>query len=488
MRSFHRVLGVSLSLSFLGGGCVRAQHDAALAQPNSAPAVAPTRPSLEVAPMPDAPIDPAVRDACSQEHSTDVLHHTVYLTLGLEPPSLSGRGELRLRVRRPTTVISLDVLDLRVSEFEGDATQLPFHHVDGRVCAELPHPVSAGVELTVRLSWQGTMTGELPHFFRDQVWAGYHASSWMPTLQGPAQRATLSLHIRTDAALEVTASGRKTGTTPLGDQLAEHSFELDHPSPPFLYAFAAGRFDKAEQTVDGFTLRALGPPGSDLMSALATTIPMYRFLVERLAAGLPSDEYVQVFVHGDVAQEAAGMALLSEGALEALRTDPTEDWLFSHELSHQWFAWLVPCVDFSDFWLNEGFATFLVGAFKEHHWNRAAYTREVAIWKQRSARVHEQGRDAPISLSTPELPQRRSPQESELQARGVTYFRGALVLHKLRAELGETTFWSGVQRYVKDRKGKGARTEDLRASFEVTSGRDLRPFFDRWVYSSAPDL
>jgi hypothetical protein len=112
----------------------------------------------------------------------------------------------------------------------------------------------------------------------------------------------------------------------------------------------------------------------------------------------------------------------------------------------------------------------------------------LAKWKQRSATVHAEGRDAPLSLSTPGLPQRPSPPDSELQARGITYSRGALVLHKLRAELGDKTFWSAIQRYVADHRGKGARTEDLRASFEATSGRDLRPFFDRWVYSSAPDL
>jgi aminopeptidase N len=235
-------------------------------------------------------------------------------------------------------------------------------------------------------------------------------------------------------------------------------------------------------------LRAFGPPGSDLKPALATTVAAYRFLVERIGTAPPSGEYVQAFVHGDVAQEAAGVSLLSENALEELRKDPTEDWIFTHELSHQWFAWLVPCVDFSDFWLNEGFATFLVAAFKEQHWNRAAYERELAIWKQRSATVHKEGNDAPLSLSIPGLPQRESPQESELQARGITYSRGALVLHELRTELGEKVFWSGIQRYVKDREGKGARTEDLRASLEAASGRDLRPFFDRWVYSSAPDL
>jgi hypothetical protein len=85
-------------------------------------------------------------------------------------------------------------------------------------------------------------------------------------------------------------------------------------------------------------------------------------------------------------------------------------------------------------------------------------------------------------------PPRPPPKESELQKRGVTYSGGALVLHELRGELGDPIFWDGIRRYVKDRAGKGARSEDLRVALEAASGRDLRPFFAAWVYASAPDL
>jgi aminopeptidase N len=102
--------------------------------------------------------------------------------------------------------------------------------------------------------------------------------------------------------------------------------------------------------------------------------------------------------------------------------------------------------------------------------------------------VHAEGRDAPISLSPPDTAPRKPPRESELQARGVTYYRGALVLHRLRRELGETAFWAGIQRYVRERAGKSARTEDLRAALEAAGGRDLKAFFFKWVYSAAPDL
>jgi aminopeptidase N len=336
-----------------------------------------------------------------------------------------------------------------------------------------------------------------PHVGREQVWAGYEAAAWMPTLQDPAQRATLSLRLLLPAGWKATASGRavtdnpSAGLRPGGGEPAEgreaYSFALSEPAPPFLFAFAAGRFDEASLVVGGVTLRALGPPGADLQAALAVTAPMLSFLEERLGRAFPGAEYREVFVEGDAAQEAAGFSLLAATALGELRADPTEDWIFSHELAHQWFAWLVPCADFGDFWLNEGFATFLVAAFKEQRWGRPAYDREVGLWRRRSAKVHAEGRDAPLSLSAPGVTP-RPVKEADLPARGVTYARGALALHRLRAELGEDLFWRGLRRYVKDRAGQGARSEDLRAAFEAATGRDLGPFFATWVYASAPGI
>ena len=240
--------------------------------------------------------------------------------------------------------------------------------------------------------------------------------------------------------------------------------------------------------VDGVRLRALGPAGADLHSILVLTAPMYRFLARQTGAPLPAAAYTQVFVDGSAAQEAAGLSFLSANAIETVRDEPTEDWIFSHELAHQWFGWLVPCADFADFWLNEGFATFFVGVIKEARWGHAAYQREVSLWRSRSAKAHAEGHDAPVSLSAPSGPPQPPPKEADLPVRGVTYSRGALVLYKLRGLLGDVPFWNGIRRYVRDRAEKGARSDDLRHCMEAASGRDLRAFFARWVYSAAPDL
>ena len=199
------------------------------------------------------------------------------------------------------------------------------------------------------------------------------------------------------------------------------------------------------------------------------------------------NEYTQVFVEGDAAQEAAGFALLSAKALDDLNQDPQNDGIFVHELAHQWFGWQVACADFNDFWLNEGVATFLTGAFKEERWGAAAHAREVRLWLEGSAKAHREGRDAPLSRSRPGDPALPSPKDSELPPRGITYSRGALYCRSFAWSSAMRSSGRVSARTSRDAAGS-ARTEDLRSALEAASGKDLRPFFERWLYASAWDL
>lgn len=405
------------------------------------------------------------------EGDVDVLQHDVTLRIaGTELP-IDGTGDVRVRLRRATRWVGLDTHGIAVGLVTEHDRPRTFTQGSGQVCVALREPAAAGSEITLHFAWQIDAASKTPHREGGELWAGYDAAAWMPTLMDPAQRSTLALHVTAPEGMRVvTANGG------------------ERPAPPFLYAFAVGRYDEATLVASGTTLRAFGPKHADLAGALAITAPMLRFLVEHTGAPFPAAEYTQVFVKGEAAQEAAGVSLIDAEALDDVRKDPKEDWVFAHELAHQWFAWLVPCADFADFWLNEGFATFFTAAIKEARWGREAYDRELRLWRERSAKVHAQGKDAPLSLSGPALPRRPPPRESELQARGVTYARGALVLDELRRDLGDAAFWDGLRRYVKTTAGRGARTEDLRTALEASSGKDLRAYFARRVYAIAFDL
>jgi aminopeptidase N len=60
---------------------------------------------------------------------------------------------------------------------------------------------------------------------------------------------------------------------------------------------------------------------------------------------------------------------------------------------------------------------------------------------------------------------------------GMTYQKGACVLHALRGLLGDKAWWSGLRGYVADHKFRVVDTDDFRKSMEAASGKDLKWFF-----------
>lgn len=411
-----------------------------------------------------------------------VVHaHRVELVFTDAHAPIQGRGTLRLSLRERTRNLLLDAEGLVVREVRWAGRALPFHQTEGRLEVVAPAVVEPSAEVVLDLRW--TIPTDAPHINRHgaQIHAGYHTAAWMPTLADPAQRATLDLTLHTPSEWQAVASGRSVQ----GAARGEHRYIVDRPTPPFLFAFAAGRFAVAERTVGGVTLRAFGSDREGLERALDTTAPMLEFFTGRLGQPYPFETYTQVFVSGRAAQEAVGFALIGDSVIEGIATNPSDDWLFSHELAHQWFGVLVPCADFADFWLNEGFASFMVAAYKERRWGRGAYDAELAHLRRQSERVAETEGDAPLSLLPPGARLTRAITENDLQPRGITYARGAVFLHRIRELLGDAVFWRGVRLYLAQRAGRSARTEHLRLAFEEASGRDLRPYFRRWVYETA---
>jgi aminopeptidase N len=72
---------------------------------------------------------------------------------------------------------------------------------------------------------------------------------------------------------------------------------------------------------------------------------------------------------------------------------------------------------------------------------------------------------------------------------GVTYAKGACVLHALRGLLGDEAWWKGIRRYVAAHKFQVVETDDFRKAMEAASGKELKWFFDQWVYKAGhPEL
>jgi aminopeptidase N len=148
--------------------------------------------------------------------------------------------------------------------------------------------------------------------------------------------------------------------------------------------------------------------------------------------------------------------------------------LIAHELAHQWWGNMVTCHAWTEFWLNEGFATYMAAAYREHRVGRETYLKDIASMKARYEEVRARGNDRPLIFPSWDRP--------TADDRTIVYQKGAYVLHELREMVGDAAFWAGIRRYTTDHFGKSVTTADFHIAMERASGMDLRAFFDRWVY------
>ncbi len=156
------------------------------------------------------------------------------------------------------------------------------------------------------------------------------------------------------------------------------------------------------------------------------------------------------------------------------------DGLVSHELAHQWFGDLLTCKDWSHLWLNEGFASYFGPLFTEHDRGEDVFRLEMQQELQ-GYLGGDHGYRRPIVESRYE--------SSDDMFDMMTYNKGACVLHMLRGLVGDEAWWTGIRKYVADHQLQVVETDDFRKAMESASGKDLKWFFDQWVYKAGhPEL
>lgn len=412
----------------------------------------------------------------------DVLDYSADLRIDLTKQAV--RGEVAVTFESTAdglSAVELDAPGLTIVGVSEKGVPVPHEVREGRLRAVLERPAARGERRTLTVRYAGKPERGM-RFGPDQVFTSFNTSYWLVSRSDPGDKATLTLALTLPADLSVVASGRPVSREELPGGLARHVWREERPYSTYIFGLAAGRFREASRQAGGVRLRFLAPglTPEELDRAFAGTEAMLAFFERKAGVPFPGESYPQVLLPGAPAQEMSGFSLMSEAYGRSVLADPREDSLIAHELAHQWWGNLVTCETWSDFWLNEGMVTFLAAAFKEHQWGRDEYDRERALARLRYGRVVAEGKDRPLvhrNWSTPE----------EMSG-PVAYSKGALVLHRLRVELGERAFWEGLRQYTRAGAGGGVDSEDLRAALEKAGGRDLKPFFAQWVYGVAPDL
>ena len=149
----------------------------------------------------------------------------------------------------------------------------------------------------------------------------------------------------------------------------------------------------------------------------------------------------------------------------------------AHEAAHQWWGQGTAPANYRERWLSEAWAQYSAAMWLRERLGEGAFRSMMDRMARWATRFDASG---PIHLGQRLGHLRQDPRIF----RAVVYDKGAWVLHMLRGVLGDEAFFSGARAFLGRFRYSKAGTEDFRSALEEASGRDLRPYFERWIYGS----
>jgi len=421
--------------------------------------------------------------ASREERRFSVTHYDVQIEPQLGSRTVTGSVTLSVVInRRGVETITLNRGSLAIDSVKEDGGTRPFVVDGNRVRITLMDTRTAGPvdrpdTRTLTINYHGApSSGLVFNEERQQIYTVFSTSQWMVALDDPRDRATLRLRLTMPRAWTAAGSGREIARRELPDNKVLAEWEQNRPVPTYTFGFAAGAFSEATDRAGQTMLRFIagGFTESEMRQVFTETAQMMAFFEQRSGVPYPGETYAQALVARTAGQEMAGLSIVSEEYGRAVIADASALGLIAHELAHQWWGNMVTCHAWTEFWLNEGFATFMAAAYREQRFGRETYLKDVESMKMRYEQVRARGYDRPLVFPSWDRP--------TADDRTIVYQKGAYALHELREFLGDALFWAGIRRYTTEHFGRSVTTDDFRAAMEQASGKDLRAFFDRWVY------
>ena len=360
------------------------------------------------------------------------------------------------------------------------APALSFRQENDRLRVRLLHEASAGERRRIVVHYRGVPAdgftiGRNRHgertFFADN-WPD-RAHHWLPVVDHPSDKATVAFAVTAPAHYQVVATGAFVEAVDLGDGRRRTEWRSRAPVATKVMAVGVARFVRQRQAlVDDVPVETWVYP-QDREAGLRAFAPGARVLgaFERRLGDYPYAKLANVQTTtrwGGL--ENAGNVFYDEDAVD--REGGIET-LVAHEIAHQWYGDSVTESDWPHVWLSEGFATYLTACYLEWTYGRGRFLGQMDAARERVLSYVE---EAPDSVIVPES----VPDPRRLLSPNV-YQKAAWVLHMLRGEVGDGTFWKGMRTYYERFRDRNASTADFAAVMEEVSGRRLDWFFEQWL-------
>jgi hypothetical protein len=164
----------------------------------------------------------------------------------------------------------------------------------------------------------------------------------------------------------------------------------------------------------------------------------------------------------------------------------------AHEVGHQWYPMMIGSNETEFAFMDEGFTTFITTQAEEHHFGRYNYTHSWTKWYEKflqfpnsDTRTNDQRDYLKMALTGYEEPVvTHSDKFEEPVLSGTSiYAKTSTVMFMLQYILGDSVFSLVMKEYYNRWKFRHPYPEDFFSLVQqVSRHRDLRWFFDEWLY------
>ena len=453
-----------------------------------------------------------------EQAAYDVTFYDLSLRVHPAEQTIDGTLTVHARIVQPIDVFVLD-LDtlLSVRRIErivpsGPAAPLSFERVGGKLRANLQGTLQPGERIAVQVAYGGApRVAPRPPWAGGFTWAETSdgqpwiatsvqsdgADLWWPCKDHPSDEPdSMALHITVPEPLVVAANGRLRSVTP--GEAGTRTYHWFTPNPVNNYGVALNiapyrTLEGTYQSITGETIpitywvlpenyekgQALFPQFAEHLAFYEDVLGPYPWRNEKYGvAETPflGMEHQTIIAYGsDYTNNAFGF-----------------DGLHHHELGHEWWGNLVTALDWRDFWIHEGFCSYMQVLYAERLMGEDGYRRALGIPRSRNlspVAVRESQTTTEAYFVPPDY----------TESDGDMWNKGRWILHTLRRLIGDDAFFTALRRMAYPTPGHENATDGAQARFATTddflriaeeaSGRDLDWFFEVYLRRAAlPEL
>ncbi|MBN2615043.1 MAG: T9SS type A sorting domain-containing protein [Bacteroidales bacterium] len=439
----------------------------------------------------------------------DVKEYILDLNISNSSVKISGNVTINAQVTAPVLdTFAVDLIDtitpgrayMAVDSVKMGSQLLNFEHTNDVVRIKIDS-VQKGQMFSVQIFYHGSAEPVIYPYDKGIMLSDNNTESfslsesrgaklWWPCKQDLTDKAdSVKFLITTDSTNLSGSNGLLVSTKYLPGGKVRYEWKTNYPIDYYLISFAVGPFtDYKVKTVlsgtdDTVLIQSLLNKNSlnykKNLEGIEVTKKLLNIFSEILGPfPFRKEKYGYVSVDGAPVggMENQTMTTIGSKYLDSIPTSfgfYNSSWVTAHELAHSWFGDLVTCKSWNDVWINEGFASYMeyVALERLHLDSLSREWLDVAFSR---ASLYKGSVYVPDSLVN---------DDNRVFNLGLSYKKGALILHMLRYEINnDSLFFKGLREYLHQYADSTAGAMDFKAVMESVTGMDFTTFFNQWYY------